>query len=36
MIALDTDVLARFYCDDPGDPEARAGSCLSRRPFTSR
>ena len=23
MIAVDTNVLARFYCDDPSDPEAR-------------
>jgi hypothetical protein len=22
MIALDTKILARFYVDDPGDPEA--------------
>ena len=22
MIALDTNILARFYCDDPSDPEA--------------
>jgi hypothetical protein len=22
MIAVDTNVLARFYCDDPDDPEA--------------
>lgn len=22
MIAVDTNVLARFYCEDPGDPEA--------------
>lgn len=22
MIALDTNILARFYVDDPGDPEA--------------
>ncbi len=22
MIALDTNILARFYCDDPNDPEA--------------
>jgi len=23
MIAVDTNVLARFYCDDPDDPESR-------------
>jgi predicted nucleic-acid-binding protein len=23
MIAIDTNILARFYCDDPSDPEAR-------------
>jgi hypothetical protein len=22
MIAVDTNILARFYCDDPDDPEA--------------
>ena len=23
MISLDTNILARFYCDDPNDPEAK-------------
>jgi len=23
MIAIDTNILARFYCDDPDDPEAK-------------
>ncbi|WP_284614927.1 type II toxin-antitoxin system VapC family toxin [Aquabacterium humicola] len=23
MIAVDTNILARFYCDDPSDPEAK-------------
>jgi predicted nucleic-acid-binding protein len=31
MIALDTNILARFYVDDPGDPEA-----LERRPIARR
>jgi predicted nucleic-acid-binding protein len=31
MIALDTNVLARFYCDDPGDPEARRQRPIARR-----
>jgi predicted nucleic acid-binding protein len=31
MIALDTNVLARFYCDDPEDPEARRQRPIARR-----
>ena len=31
MIGLDTNVLARFYCDDPADPEA-----LRQRPIARR
>lgn len=31
MIALDTSVLARFYCDDPSDPEARRQRPAARR-----
>jgi predicted nucleic-acid-binding protein len=31
MIALDTNVLARFYCDDPADPEALRQRPLARR-----
>jgi predicted nucleic-acid-binding protein len=31
MIAVDTNVLARFYCDDPSDPEA-----LRQRPIARR
>jgi hypothetical protein len=31
MIAVDTNVLARFYCDDPDDPEARRQRPLARR-----
>lgn len=31
MIALDTNVLARFYCDDPSDPEARRQRPIARR-----
>lgn len=31
MIAVDTNVLARFYCDDPADPEARRQRPLARR-----
>ena len=26
MIAVDTNILARFYCDDPDDPEAERES----------
>ncbi|MCC5866336.1 MAG: type II toxin-antitoxin system VapC family toxin [Wenzhouxiangella sp.] len=31
MIALDTNVLARFYCDDPDDPEAKRQRPAARR-----
>lgn len=31
MIAVDTNILARFYCDDPQDPEARKQRPLARR-----
>jgi predicted nucleic-acid-binding protein len=31
MIAVDTNVLARFYCDDPADPEARRQRPAARR-----
>jgi predicted nucleic-acid-binding protein len=31
MIAIDTNVLARFYCDDPHDPEA-----VRQRPVAER
>ena len=31
MIAVDTNVLARFYCDDPGDPEAKRQRPVARR-----
>jgi predicted nucleic-acid-binding protein len=31
MIALDTNVLARFYCDDPQDPEAGRQGPIARR-----
>jgi len=31
MIAVDTNILARFYCDDPDDPEARRQRPLARR-----
>ncbi len=31
MIALDTKVLARFYVDDPGDPEAAKQRPIARR-----
>ena len=30
MIAVDTNVLARFYCDDPEDPEAKRQRPLAR------
>ena len=33
MIALDTNVLARFYCDDPNDPEAARQRPAARRLF---
>jgi predicted nucleic-acid-binding protein len=31
VIAVDTNVLARFYCDDPDDPEAARQRPLARR-----
>jgi predicted nucleic-acid-binding protein len=31
MIAVDTNVLARFYCDDPSDPEAGRQRPIARR-----
>lgn len=31
MIAVDTNILARFYCDDPEDTEARRQRPLARR-----
>jgi len=31
MIAVDTNVLARFYCDDPDDPEAARQQVRARR-----
>ena len=31
MIALDTNVLARFYCDDPEDPKAGRQRPIARR-----
>ncbi len=31
MIAVDTNVLARFYCEDPDDPEAKRQRPLARR-----
>ena len=31
MIAVDTNILARFYCDDPEDAEARKQRPLARR-----
>lgn len=34
MIALDTNILARFYVDDPGDPEAAKQRPIARRVMT--
>lgn len=34
MIALDTNILARFYVDDPGDPEAVKQRPIARRILT--
>ena len=34
MIAVDTNILARFYCDDPEDPEARRQRPAARRLMT--
>jgi len=31
MIAIDTNVLARFYCDDPEDVEAKRRRLIARR-----
>ncbi len=31
MIAVDTNILARFYCDDPADPEAVREMPVARR-----
>lgn len=31
MIALDTNILARFYVDDPNDPEAVKQRSIARR-----
>lgn len=31
MIAVDTNILARFYCDDPDDPEAKRQRPRARR-----
>ena len=31
MIGVDTNILARFYCDDPDDPEAKRQRPLARR-----
>jgi len=31
VIAVDTNVLARFYCDDPDDPESKRQRPLARR-----
>lgn len=31
MIAVDTNILARFYCDDPDDPEAARQRPAARR-----
>jgi predicted nucleic-acid-binding protein len=35
MIALDTDILARFYVDDPGDPEAATQRPIAYEIFTT-
>lgn len=31
MIAVDTNILARFYCEDPDDPESQRQRPLARR-----
>ncbi|WP_295888832.1 type II toxin-antitoxin system VapC family toxin [uncultured Thiohalocapsa sp.] len=36
MIALDTNILARFYVDDPGDPEAAKQRPIARQILTER
>jgi predicted nucleic-acid-binding protein len=35
MIALDTDILARFYVDDPRDPEAATQRAIAYAVFTT-
>jgi len=35
MIALDTDILARFYVDDPGDPEGAKQRPIAYEIFTT-
>ena len=35
MIALDTNILARFYVDDPGDPEAAKQRPIAYEIFTT-
>ena len=34
MIAVDTNILARFYCDDPEDPEAAKQRLIAKRVIT--
>jgi len=34
MIAVDTNILARFYCDDPEDPEAERQRPIARKVMT--
>ena len=34
MIAVDTNILARFYCDDAEDPEAKRQRPIARRVMT--
>jgi predicted nucleic-acid-binding protein len=36
MIAVDTNILARFYVDDPGDPEAAKQRPIARQVLTER
>jgi predicted nucleic-acid-binding protein len=36
MIALDTNILARFYVDDPGDPDAAKQRPIARQILTGR
>jgi predicted nucleic-acid-binding protein len=31
MMAVDTNILARFYCDDPSDPEAERQRLVAKR-----
>lgn len=35
MIALDTDILIRFYVDDPGDPESAKQRPIAYKIFTT-